>query len=333
MLSRRGLSSLRVRAGTATVALLLVTPLVAGAAPAAAGGSGTSAIGDGASSNLRDYKAQAADIGDPPGQQTGDPVPVVEPPTQPVDGACQTLTGVPVSPGDIPDQYKTTPPAGKGAWEYQVCATSSEDGETAAEAAQRIVRDHPDLASAKAYCDPRAGHACAVYVYWRPEIQTTPPPNVKDVKGYFTSFFTLAPKLGTSPDNDTVGLLVNFPSWFWNTTYTGPFPKVLPDPIFGGVATAWHLETVWETDGHQFCDNPGTKYTSNYPPGQASPDCGYTYLNIGVYNVHACSTWLIVVANLFFIIVFPITVCNNFNVRVKESQVLTGGDVIGGRVR
>jgi hypothetical protein len=327
MLSRRGSSSLRVRAGTATVALMLITPLVTGPAPAAAAGSGTSAIGDAARSNLRDYNGLLAP-GDIPGQQTGDD-PVVEPPTKPVDGACQTLTGVPVSPADIPEHDRTNPPAGQGAWEYQICASSAEE-------ANRLVERYPDLASAKQYCNPQvAGRNCAVYVYWRPKIATKPPATVDDVKGYFRSFFILAPHMDSSPkgQDSNYGMIVNFPSWFWNTTYNGGIPKVLPDPIFGGVATAWHLETWWETEGGQFCDNPGTKYESNVPPEQPSPTCGHTYHNIGVYNVHACSQWLIVVANAFFIIVFPITVCNNFDVTVKESQILTGGDVHRAPVR
>jgi hypothetical protein len=323
-----------MRAGTATLAFLLVTPLVTDAAPAAAAGSGSSAIGDGARSNLRDYNA-LADI-DPPGQQTGDPEPVVEPPGEPrrVDTICQTLTGVPVLPADIPEQYRTTPPPGQGAWEYQVCADTAK---TAAD----IITDHPSLASLKHYCDPNLlPHPnCELFAYWRPQIETNPPAPIQAVGGYFDRFFVLAPKMASSPDPTADhGLITNFPAWFWNTTPT-TFPKVLPDPVFGGIAMAWHLSTTIESgDGDEVCTvgglrQVGTVYDPNkYPPGQESPDCKHTYSNIGIYTVHSCSTWLIVVANLLFVIVFPITVCNNRNVTVKESQVVTGGDVIRGRV-
>jgi hypothetical protein len=331
MLSRRGSSSLRVRAGTATLAFLLVTPLIM-AAPAAAAGSGTSAIGDGARSSLRDFNALAG-IGDPPGQQTGDPAPVVGDPEAPQAAPCQTLTGVPVLPGDIPERYRTTPPTGRGTWEYQVCAEN-------AELAADIVAKHPGLANLKQYCDPDlAKPNCGLFVFWRPQIEQKPPAPIEVVGGYFEKFFVLAPHMASSPDpRAAYGIITNFPAWFWNTTPT-TFPKVLPDLFFGGVAMAWHLRTrIQSGDGAEICDVGGLQQVgvvfdpNKYAPDQESLQCGYTYHNQGIYTVHACSQWLIVIANAVFVIAFPITVCNNRDVTVKESQVLTGGDVIRGRV-
>jgi hypothetical protein len=290
---------------------------------AAAPPSGPSPIGNGALVDTSDYIQAAMDDGNPDTElDVGDVR----------DNACQTIPGT-VAPGDIPQRYRDKPPAGDGHWEYQVCAES-------AAAAATIVQQHPNVASARAFCDID-GSKCAVFVYWRPDIPPNPPDPDEARLGYFKSFFTLSPDLGSSPHRDSdFGYITNLPTWFWNRIETR-FPRALGDlGLFGGIAaTAWHLNTTFETDGREACDvsglrKVGTEWDAGqYAPNAKSPsNCGYTYTNIGTYNIHACSTWLIVAIGPFFAIVFPITLCNNWNVPVKESQILTGGDATRARV-
>jgi hypothetical protein len=125
----------------------------------------------------------------------------------------------------------------------------------------------------------------------------------------------------------------------WNITPT-EFPKVIGDlGLFGGlVATAWHLNTRFETDGEKVCDVSGLKHVGKvWEPGKYPPDaessCGYTYKNIGTYNIHACTRWLIIAVGPFFAIAFPLTLCNDTAVTVKESQIVTGGDAHRAPVR
>jgi hypothetical protein len=339
MLSRRRTSGLPRRAMTSAVALALIVPMLATAGPAGADDppGDTSPIGDGAISPPEEFIPITS----------GDQGNTTLTPGAARDDACVKLPGL-VAPGDIPAQYRTTPPKGDGSWEYQVCA------ETGA-GARDVARDHPSVASARAYCEvdpdrPPAADAvpCAVFVYWHPkERQPLPPPRDQDRKSYFNSFFTLSPELETSPDQiRNQGVVANFPTWMWSTTVTA-IPRALGDfGFFGGfVVTAWHLNTEIDTDGHDLSKsghrvcrvagfhNVGTKYNAGkYPAGQKSPDCGWTYDNIGTYNVHACSTWLIIAVGPFFAIVFPITLCNDWDVPVKESQILTGADATRARL-
>jgi hypothetical protein len=324
MLSRRRTSGWPRRAVTSVVALALIAPMLASAGPAAAADppADTSPIGDGAVSPPPEFIPVTSGDGGETELTVGDVR----------GGACQTLVGA-VAPTDIPARYRTTPPAGQGAWEYQVCAAT-------AGAAQAIRAAHPDVQSARQFC-AHGQSTCAVFVYWRPrQQQPLPPPPDEGRQNYFESFFTLSPQIGSSPHRDSPrGYVANFPTWLWNRVETR-FPRALGDfGFFGGfVVTAWHLNTSFETDGHEVCDIGGfslvgTEWNAGrYRPDQESPDCGYTYTNIGAYTVHACSTWLIIAVGPFFAIVFPITLCNTWGVNVKESQILTGGDATRARV-
>jgi hypothetical protein len=329
MLNRRRSSGLARRVITSAVALALIAPLVAGGGPANADEppADTSPIGDGGISPPEEFIPVTS--GD--GGETELTVGGVR------DDACQTLVGV-VAPSDIPERYRSNPPAGEGAWEYQVCAET-------AEAARTIRAAHPDFQSARRFCQSGADelnvNKCAVFVFWRPkQPQSLPRPPDEGRDNYFQSFFTLSPQIGNSPHKDApFGYVTNFPTWFWNRVETR-FPRPLGDfGFFGGfAATAFHLETTFETDGHEVCDVGGFRLVGTewragrHAPDQESPDCGYTYTNMGAYEVEACTTWLIIAVGPFFAIVFPITLCNTWGVNVKESQILTGGDATRARV-
>jgi hypothetical protein len=327
VLNRRGLRSLWARAGAAGVVVVLMGPMLAGAPPAGAAPANPdeptapSGLGDGGLSPVEEFITVAK------GKDGGD----TELSVGKARDACRTLPGV-VAPTDIPTRYQDNPPPGEGGWVYQVCAETGD-------AVDDVLKVHPDLESATAFCKLDASR-CAVFVFWQPKIKQPLPEPDESRKGYFEGFFTLSPQLGSSPHRDRntarggFGYIVNFPTWFWNTTPT-EFPKVLGDlGLFGGIAaTAWHIETTFDTDGVQACDvdglhKVGTEWEDGkYPPGIESPSrCGHIYRNIGTYNIHACTTWLIIAVGPFFAVVFPITLCNNWDVPVKESQVLTGGD-------
>jgi hypothetical protein len=328
-----------MRALTSALALLLIAPLFAAVAPATSAfaddppadpGDG-SAIGGGATSPLEEY-IQGSIVNKDGTELTVGKV---------SDNACVTLPGE-VSPADIPERYRTNPPAGKGKWEYQLCAGNSNDAHT-------VARDHSTVASANAYCTidendppPDANHIqCAVFAYWHPEINTPPPAPDESRDSYFESFFQFSPNLGTSPHNGALGLIANFPTWYWNKVETR-YPKAVGDlGLFGGLAaTAWHLNTTLDTDdaAGRICSVSGlTKVgieweTGKYDPAAESRECGHTYHNMGIYNVHGCSEWLIIAVGPFFVIVFPITVCSDTTMTVKESQILTGGDATRARV-
>jgi len=136
--------------------------------------------------------------------------------------------------------------------------------------------------------------------------------------------------LQTSPSrNPQYGLVANFPTWFWDRTSSAPKAIVLP--IFGGITgIAIHLGTTWRTDGRQICSTPGTVYDAGrYLPTAQSPDCGYIYRDqkrADDNDSTGCKTWLIIAYRpLFFLIVFPITLCRTWNVPVLESQIVTDG--------
>ena len=315
MLSRRGQRAAWLRAVVLTSGVSLILPLtVTPPAVAAPDDTAPSVIGDGM--GLPDYIEGTVNT-DPDTEITvGDER----------DGACQTLSGA-VSAADLAP-YRDNPPSGEGAWEYQLCA---ED----AAAARAAVAVYPNLAAARQHCAEPASR-CGVFVYWRSRIPQLPPAPDESREGYLESFFTLSPQIGSSPHRDSrLGLITNLPTWFWNRTQTR-FPRVIPDlGLFGGAtATAWHLETTWQTDGRQICDDVGTEWDAGNPPQQESPDCGYVYRNIGEYEVEACSEWLIIaVVPPFFVVVFPITLCSDWTVPVKEAQVVTGGGPRRGPVR
>jgi hypothetical protein len=295
----------------AAAAVVITMPLVGFATPVAAdGGSSGSAIGDGALSSPANYVDATMDTDPGIDVQAGE----VQ------DDACQTVTGA-VSEADKGD-YKGRPPQGDGAWEYQLCA---KDGPSARSDAAA----NPDVASAKRFCAAPAND-CAVFVYWRPNQQPKSDAQIKGRLGYFDSFFRFAPDLQTSPSrNPQYGLVVNFPAWFWDRTNSAPKAIVLP--IFGGITgVAIHLGTTWRTDGRQICSTPGTVYDpGRYPPTAQSPDCGYIYRDqkrADDNDITGCKTWLIIAYRpLFFLIVFPITLCRTWNVPVLESQIVTGG--------
>ncbi len=330
-----------MRTVTSALALLLITPLFAGVAPTALADEDppvdppgdSSPIGDGASSPLKDY-IQGTIIDDGETELTVGNV---------SENACVKLAGT-VTPADIPERYRTNPPAGDGAWEFQVCAAD-------AATARRVADNYPTVPAAKDHCkvdphDPPAADAtpCAVFVYWHPAVRQIPPLPDQSRQSYFRSFFQFSPRLGASPGLDANhGAIVNFPTWVWNTVDT-TLPKVVTEfGLAGGLfATAWHLNTTLDTNDQKpsICRVAGLRWVgtdweevkNRVPPQQASPDCGHTYTNIGTYNVHGCSQWLIIAVSPFFVIVFPITVCSNTTVTVKESQILTGGDATRARV-
>jgi hypothetical protein len=324
MLSRRALGLPRWRAVTVTCALALVLPMIGSPSAGAAPGDGApSPIGDGGIVPPSDY----IDNGIPTDDDTEVDVGQVQ------DSACATLVGVPVSAADINALDLNRQPEGDGRYEYQLCAR---DAATAAAAA----RANPTLAAARAHCAV-AANLCGVFVIWRPDIAQRPPYQQPDRQSYLNSFFELRPDLASSPGfSDDFGLIANFPTWFFNTVVTA-IPRAIPDAgIFGGaVATAFHLRTTFRTNGDEICDvtgfqNVGTRWEEGRHRADAeSPDCGYTYPNIGQYEVTGATTWLIIVfAPPFFVFVFPITLSRDFTVNVKESQILTGADARRTRV-
>jgi hypothetical protein len=245
-----------------------------------------------------------------------------------VDALCALLPGG-VSISDIPPDLRgANRPKGKGKWRYEVCGNTKADS-------QQIAAEHPNVAGAKRFCATGTTE-CGVFAIWIPEEKRAPTAADFSRQSYLSSFFDFAPNLGTSPDyrgGNGLGLVTGFPAWFWNTVVT-TFPKAVGDlGLFGGlVATAWHLNTEFTTDGQQVCRVAGLRMVGTvykkgkYDPASASPSrCGHTYTNQGVYNIHGCSQWLIVAIGPFFAIVFPITVCDDFPATVKDTQVLGTG--------
>ena len=308
---RNGLSWV-VAAVLAAVVVESATPATAG--PPAAG----SAIGDGAVSSAPAYIGATT--------STDPSVDVKAGRVQ--EDACQVVAGV-VSEVDK-SEYKGTPPEGEGAWEYQLCARD-------AATAGRYVAANPDVGSAKRFCAV-AANACAVFVYWRPRQAQKPNAGIRGRLGYFDSYFDFTADLETSPSRaEQYGLVVNFPTWFWDRNSN--LPKAIYLPVFGGITgVAIHLRTTWRTDGRQICSKPGTVYNPNrYPPAAQSPDCGYIYRNqkrAQNNEIRGCKTWLIIgYRPPFFLVVFPLTLCQTWNVPVLESQVVIGGDPRRARVR
>jgi hypothetical protein len=328
VLNRRTARRLRPRTLASTLTALLIASLLAAVTPATSAVAddpppdpGGSAIGGGATSPLEEY-IEGSIVNNGDSELTVGNV---------SDNVCVTLPEV-VAPADIPERYRIDPPTGKGKWEYQICSNTAAN-------AQLVASRTGTVARAKSYCatettTPRPRPIpCAVFAYWHPEVNTPPPAPSQSRESYFESFFRFSPLVGTSPPNDNQGLIANFPTWFWNRVETR-YPKAVGDlGLFGGLAaTAWHLETTLETDGGPVCDvsglrKVGTEWNAGqYPPEAESPSrCGHTYKRMGIYNIHGCSRWLIIAVGPFFAIVFPITVCSNTPMTVKESQILTGG--------
>lgn len=324
----------RLRLLPAVLALALIGQVVPGLTPSALAApadepTDTTPIGDGGSGGVGDY----INVGlqDPSGNTE---VTVDATNMDP----CVGYAGL-VDPRDIPPELHQ--PSGAGHWVYRLCA---KDAATARHYASR----YPTLGAAKANCthdkdrpEVNADNLCALVVTWKPDEERRPRLD-EGRGGYFSKFLTLAPDLSTQPirgPND--GLIVNFPSWFWlNNTTT--FPFIVPDfGLFGGgVATAWHLNSHIDADGGTRCNvsglrKVGTDYNDWHgPPEAPSPSrCGYTFPRQGIYNIHSCSQWLIVVAFTFFVVAFPITFCNNDNATVKEAQVVVGGGPVQAPVR
>jgi hypothetical protein len=298
------------------LALTLAGPPVG---PAAAGPAQTSesAIGAGMISDRADYqKSTLLGAGDGDGQVD------VEDPVILGDDVCRPLAGE-VSQVDIDAALGTDPaPTEPGHWEYEVCA---ED----AVSAQTIAAANPTVAAARQHCgQPYEGaDICGVYVHWRPDSPSQPPPaDPGGRKGYIDSLDNFAPVLVTSPAPDERhGLIVNFPTWFWSTVRT-ELPKAVP-----GVGTAWHLRTTFNVDGHEVCRVSGLhKVGTVYHPGQDAPDkpspsgCGYTFPNQGRYDVRGCTRWLFILGGLLGPFIFTQTFCDDDIVTVKEAQILTG---------
>jgi hypothetical protein len=246
-----------------------------------------------------------------------------------VDALCALLPGG-VSISDIPPDLRgANRPKGDGKWRYELCGNTKADS-------QRIAAANPSVYAAKHVC--AAGtEECGVFAIWIPKEKRPPTADDFGRQSYLSSFFDFAPNLGTSPDyrgGNGLGLVTDFPAWFWNTVVT-TFPKAVGDlGLFGGlVATAWHLNTEFSTDGQQVCRVAGLRMVGTvykkgkYDPASPSPSrCGHTFTNQGVYNIHGCSQWLIVAVGPFFAIVFPITVCDDFTATVKDTQVLGTGN-------
>jgi hypothetical protein len=315
------------RRGRAFVGIGLAAALLALGAPAASADppadqqdppASTSPVGDAGDLPIGDYIQ--AGVNDPSQDATVDVGVVSE-----VDAVCAALPGA-VAASDIPEDLRANPPKGEGKWVYEVCGDTKADSD-------RIARAQRTVFNAKRYCATGLTE-CGVFATWVPTV--TQPPTARDFhrQSYLSSFFDFAPNLGSSPDfNADRGIVANFPAWFWNTVVT-TFPKVIGDlGFFGGlVATAWHLNTEFTTDGVRACRVAGLRMVGTvWKPGMPDPArespsrCGHTYTNQGVYNVHGCSEWLIVAVGPFFAIVFPITVCDDFAITVKDTQVLGTG--------
>jgi hypothetical protein len=320
-LSTRGF---RWRPLVATLAVVMLAPMVV-ATPASADEPGTTPGGTGSAGGIDDYLGGA--FQDPDGN------------TEATVGAVTTTPCVSfpdlVNPADIPAVYRANPPQGEGRWEYQVCAKTKA-------LAQDVVNTEGSLAAVRQYCfhdkdqpELNKNHECAFFVSWHPKINAVPDFHNQGRGDYFRDFLTLSPQFSSQPKpGPEFGSIANFPSWFWLDNVT-TFPFVVPDfGLFGGgVATAWHLESNMDTNNEHACRETGLrKVGADWKAGTANPEqpspkkCGYTYPHQGIYNVHSCSQWLIVVVTALFAFAFPITFCNDDQMTVKESQIVTGGD-------
>jgi hypothetical protein len=330
------------------VTLMIAGTAVGSAGPAAAaptdGGSG--AITDAAVSPLNEFMSTTLfnDQNNPP-DITVDPIKF--------DTSCVTLDGT-VTPEDIATALDGRPqPEGKGKWVYVLCAQTKKLAQDAVTAIQEQGGDL--IANAKAYCptgkdekgNDRAGpNQCVLVAEWDGEQKPAPPAVNDDRDSYLKSFLKFAPDLGSSPVQDADhAAIANLPTWFWNKVETR-FPKAVTNFALIGdfaFATAWHLNTTFTTNDNpsEACDvsglqKVGIEWNRSYPPGaesQSDPKCGHTYHNIGTYNVHGCTQWLIIAfIPPFFVVAFPITVCDDFTVRVREAQVVTSNEGPRGRV-
>lgn len=252
------------------------------------------------------------------------------------DTSCVTLDGV-VTPEDIAKALDGRPqPTGGGQWEYVLCAPD-------AATAGKIASTHKSIAAAKEFCPSgkddngkeRTGpNQCVVVARWKSSVGDAPKPSKDEVHDYFQSYFEFAPQLGTSPPQlPDHGAIANLPTWFFNKVKTD-IPKVVTNFALIGdfaFATAWHLNTTFSTENApEACvasglTMVGTDWKGQGPPDAESPEkCGHTYHNIGTYNVHGCTQWLIIAfIPPFFVVAFRITVCHDDTVRVKEAQVVT----------
>lgn len=316
MLSRRGSHSRWARGVAAAGGLLLVLSLFAVATPASAapGDTDGSVIG-GTGESRDDYFDHTNDV---------DPDVDIDAEPEEVD-ACVKVGGA-VTLADLA-QYDGPAPQGEGVWEYRLCG---EDGD----AARAIAREHPDVPSLKQYCAvrenvlPRA--KCTVFIHWKPELPERRAVDPGGRRDFFDGYLRFTTDLRTSPAHDLPnGLIVNFPIWYWDQNNN--FPKPIFLPVFGGITgIAFHLETTWETDGERICSSSGTIYRpGQHAPEQRSPTCHHSYPTMGNHQVRGCKQWLIIaqLGGLFPVpIVFPLTLCRNVTVPVKESQIVTGGD-------
>lgn len=93
---------------------------------------------------------------------------------------------------------------------------------------------------------------------------------------------------------------VNLPTWLWISPLTwGVRSATASVPGLSATATATPISVTWTMgDGGQVvCRGPGTAYSSRFPAGSASPDCGYVYRHSSArapgaaYVVTAITTW------------------------------------------
>lgn len=87
------------------------------------------------------------------------------------------------------------------------------------------------------------------------------------------------PVVRMSPDAGAAQV-VRFPTWLWvDASGWRPVSKTVQVPGASLTATATPQRVVWSMGdgGSVTCAGPGTPYSSRYPAGSASPDCGYVY--------------------------------------------------------
>ena len=87
------------------------------------------------------------------------------------------------------------------------------------------------------------------------------------------------PVVRMSPDAGAAQV-VRFPTWLWvDASGWRPVSKTVQVPGASLTATATPQRVAWSMGdgGSVTCAGPGTPYSSSYPAGSSSPDCGYIY--------------------------------------------------------
>ena len=87
------------------------------------------------------------------------------------------------------------------------------------------------------------------------------------------------PVIRMSPDAGAAQV-VRFPMWLWiDASGWRQVSKTVQVPGASLTATATPQRVIWSMGdgGSVTCAGPGTPYSSHYPAGASSPDCGYVY--------------------------------------------------------